>query len=59
MLIAIEKTIFVGLLLGLLALTLAACAAPNIDTNGYYSGVSGRPVKCEQVDQYRKVCRSI
>ena len=59
MLIAIEKTIFAALLLGLLTLTLAACTQPNIDTNGYYSAPGGKPVKCEWVTKYRKVCRSI
>jgi len=60
MIIALEKTVFAVLLLGMLTLTLAACVRGRIDdTNGYYSSGTPAPVKCKWVTKYRQECKSI
>lgn len=62
MIILIEKTLFYGLLFGILALALVSCTVPlrNIDTNGYYYQSSGahRPVECVRIDGNLTKCRS-
>lgn len=62
MIIFMEKTIFYGLLFGILALALVSCTVPlrSIDTNGYYYQSSGaqRPVECVKINASLTKCRS-
>lgn len=62
MIIFIEKTLFYGLLIFILALGLMSCSVPlrNIDTNGYYyqSGHVQPKVDCVRVNNYLTKCKS-
>ena len=62
MIIFIEKTLFYGLLIFILALGLMSCTVPlrNIDTNGYYYHGSGvdRPVECKKISESLTKCKS-
>lgn len=62
MIIFIEKTLFYGLLLFILALGLMSCSVPlrNIDTNGYYyqSNGASAPVDCARISRSLTKCKS-
>jgi hypothetical protein len=62
MIIFIEKTLFYGLLIFILALGLMSCSVPlrNIDTNGYYyqSSRAAAPVDCVRVSSSLTKCKS-
>ena len=62
MIIFIEKTLFYGLLIFILALGLMSCSVPlrSIDTNGYYyqSGHVNQKVDCIKVSKYLTKCKS-
>lgn len=62
MAILIEKVLFYGLLLGILALGLMSCSVPlrNIDTNGYYYQNNGAsaPVDCVKINNSFTKCKS-
>lgn len=62
MIILIEKTIFYGLLVFILALGLMSCSVPlrSIDTNGYYyqSGHVQPKVDCVRVNGSLTKCKS-
>jgi hypothetical protein len=62
MIIFIEKVLFYGLLIGILALGLMSCSVPlrNIDTNGYYyksDGIQSK-VECVRVSNSLTKCKS-
>lgn len=62
MIIFIEKTLFYGLLLFILALGLMSCSVPlrSIDTNGYYYQSKGMnaPVDCVKINNSLIKCKS-
>lgn len=62
MIIFVEKVLFYGILIGILALGLMSCSVPlrDIDTNGYYyqSGHVNPKVDCVRVNSSLTRCKS-